>query len=71
MFDDVNRMGAKMTAQFRDGGNIVRSRMGGELSARMSCREIQGEFREFRGQFNELAEQFEQRSGALTNPVGA
>jgi hypothetical protein len=36
----------------------------------MSCREIQGEFREFREQYNELAEQFEQRSGAMTNPVG-
>jgi hypothetical protein len=69
MFDDTNRMGANMTDQFRDCGNIVRALLRGELPARITSRSIQGEFREFRERFNELADRFEQQSGALTNLV--
>jgi hypothetical protein len=70
MFDDVNRMGAHITSQFRDGGNIVRALVRGDLAARITCRNIQGEFREFREHFNQLADQFEQRSNASVEPAG-
>ena len=51
MLDDVNRLGVNMTCQLRDGGNIARPLLGGDLSARMTCRMIQGELREFRERF--------------------
>ena len=60
MLDDVNRLGVNMTCQLRDGGNIARALLGGDLSARMTCRMIQGELREFRERFNQLADQLEQ-----------
>ncbi|HEY7090459.1 MAG TPA: hypothetical protein VH518_20345 [Tepidisphaeraceae bacterium] len=65
--EDVNRMGGNVTGQFRDGGNVVRDLLRGELSSRMSARCIQGEFREFREHFNELAEHFEQRSAVAAS----
>jgi hypothetical protein len=71
MFDDTNRMGGHMTAQYRDGWNVARALLRGDLAARMSCQCIQGEFREFRERFNELAERFEQASGAaMPEPAG-
>jgi hypothetical protein len=65
MVDEMNRMGGNVTAQFRDGGNIVRALLRGESGARMTAQFIQGEFRDFREQVNELADRFEERS-----PVG-
>jgi hypothetical protein len=69
MVDETNRAGAHLTAQCRDQGNIVRSLIRGELSARATCTCIRGEFREFREELNELADQFEQRSGVAVAPV--
>jgi osomolarity two-component system sensor histidine kinase NIK1 len=66
--DEMNRMGGHVTAQYRDGWNIVRALLRGELSARMTCQCIQGEFREFKENLNELADRFEQQS-AVEQPV--
>lgn len=60
MVDEVNRLGVNMTCQLRDGGNAARALLGGDLSARMTCQMIHGEFREFRERFNQLADQLEQ-----------
>jgi hypothetical protein len=62
MLDDVNKLGVNITCQLRDGGNVARALLAGDLSARMTCRMIQGEFREFRERFNQIAEQLEQNS---------
>jgi hypothetical protein len=61
MMEDVNRLGVNITCQYRDGWNVARALLGGDLSARMTCKMIQGEFREFRERFNEIAGKLEQR----------
>ena len=71
MFQDVNRMGGHMTGQFRDCGNVVRALLRGELSARITSRDIQGEFREFREKFNELAGQFQNYANLGAEPVAS
>jgi len=65
MLEDVNQMGANVTCQFRDGGNVVRDLLHGELSVRMTAHNIQGEFAEFRRHLNKLADEFEQRSAEM------
>jgi hypothetical protein len=60
MLDDTNRMAGNMTAQYRDGWNTARALATGDLSARMTCQLIGGEFREFRERFNELAGKLEE-----------
>ncbi len=60
--DDVNRLGANVTAQFRDGANVVRDVIHGDTTARMTCPCIQGEFAEFKQNLNMLATEFERRS---------
>jgi hypothetical protein len=67
MMDETNRMGANITGQCRDKGNIFRALIRGDLSARATCTAIRGEFREFREELNELAEQFEDRSRAMAS----
>lgn len=71
MVDETNRMSGNVTAQFRDGGNVVRALLAGDLSARMTARCIHGEFREFREHFNDLAEVFEQRADSSLTPEPA
>jgi len=68
MLDDVNRMGANITCQYRDGWNVARALLEGNLSARITCQMIQGEFREFRERFNQIAERLEEAS---REPVSA
>jgi hypothetical protein len=62
MLEDVNRLGGNVTRQFREGANVVRDVMAGELPARMSEPCIGGEFAEFREQLNGLVDAFEERS---------
>jgi hypothetical protein len=64
MVAETNRMGGHITAQCRDQGNIVRDLLHGDLSARVTCQCIRGEFAEFREELNELAERFAQRATA-------
>jgi hypothetical protein len=66
VLDDVNQMGGNITCQFRDGNNVVRDLLHGELSARITARSIQGEFAEFRRQMNKLANEFERRSAVVS-----
>ncbi len=68
MLDDTNRLGVNITCQYRDGWNVARALVTGDLSARMTCTMIQGEFREFRERFNQIAGQLEEQS---REPVSA
>jgi methyl-accepting chemotaxis protein len=69
MVEDVNRMSAHITDQCRDHGNVVRSLVQGDLSARVTCTAIRGELRELREQLNELADRYEQRSATAAAPT--
>jgi hypothetical protein len=47
--------------QFRDGANVVHDHLTGDTSARMTARDIQGEFAAFSRNLNKLADAFVQR----------
>jgi hypothetical protein len=64
MLEEVNRMGGNITGQFRDGANVVEDLLRGDLSVRMTCQDIRGEFATFRENLNELAERYEKRGAA-------
>ncbi len=69
MADATNRLGANVTCQFRNGGNVVRDLLRGELSARMTAKCIAGEYREFSENLNELADRYEQQAKIAPKPA--
>ena len=68
MITETSRMSGHITGQCRDQGNVVRDLLQGDLSARVTCQCIQGEFTEFREELNELAERFA-RGAEVETPV--
>ncbi len=67
--DDANRTAAAITAQFRDGGNIVRAHLRGNAAARMTAECIHGEFRQFREDMNRLLDQMATGSKSRQNKL--
>ena len=68
MVAETTCMSGHITAQCRDHGNVVRDLLHGDLSARVTCHCIQGEFAEFREEMNELAERYS-RQGVVEAPA--
>jgi hypothetical protein len=54
LVEATNRMAYNLTAQFRDGGNVIAKRLAGDADAWMTAEHIAGEFREVRESTNEL-----------------